>query len=199
MAITIRQARPDDASFLAWVMLAATRSHLSYGLWEHYVGGSAQDCLAFLEKIAVTEMPHLFHHTTFVLAEENGSPVAGSSGYDPKALGMTAFGAASASSMRSAAPTSRPATETPESLGSCWSSIDGPRSDRSAAGRAFTSVPAHESTLAQAGKQPERVLPLDRQPLRVVEAAVGLEVLRRPAHPRLRLRGKRVIAAEEDV
>ena len=33
MEINIRLAKPDDASFLAWVMLTAARSHNKYGAW----------------------------------------------------------------------------------------------------------------------------------------------------------------------
>jgi len=91
MNIGIRSAGPDDASFLAWVMLAAGRSHLSYGVWDHYVGGTEQDCLSFLGLIATTEKPHLFHYSTFIMAEVNGQKAGALSGYDPKVLGMKAF------------------------------------------------------------------------------------------------------------
>ena len=91
MNIDIRSARPEDAPFLAWVMLAASRSHLKYGVWEHYVGGTEQDCLSFLSLIANTQKPHLFHSSTFVVAEVKGQKVGGLSGYDPKVLGMRAF------------------------------------------------------------------------------------------------------------
>jgi hypothetical protein len=47
MNVDIRSARADDAPFLAWVMLTATRSHNKYGAWEHYVGGTEEDCLFF--------------------------------------------------------------------------------------------------------------------------------------------------------
>ena len=91
MNIDIRSARPEDAPFLAWVMLTASRSHLKYGVWEHYVGGTEQDCLCFLSLIANTQRPHLFHSSTFIVAEVNGQKVGGLSGYDPKLLGMRAF------------------------------------------------------------------------------------------------------------
>jgi ribosomal protein S18 acetylase RimI-like enzyme len=91
MTIAIREAGPDDASFLAWVMLAASRSHLAYGLWEHFVSGSEENCLAFLRMISITKMPHLFHYTTFLIAEDDGKSVAGLSCYDPSTLGMVAF------------------------------------------------------------------------------------------------------------
>jgi ribosomal protein S18 acetylase RimI-like enzyme len=91
MNIDIRSARPEDAPFLAWVMLTASRSHLKYGVWEHYVGGTEQDCLSFLSLIANTQKPHLFHSSTFIVAEMNGQKVGALSGYDPKVLGMSAF------------------------------------------------------------------------------------------------------------
>jgi Acetyltransferases len=91
MNIDIRSARADDAQFLAWVMLTAARSHNKYGAWEHYVGGTQQDCLSFLRLIATTQKPHLFHYSTFIVAEVNGQKAGALSGYDPKVLGMKAF------------------------------------------------------------------------------------------------------------
>jgi ribosomal protein S18 acetylase RimI-like enzyme len=94
MNIYIRSARPDDVPFLSWVMLTASRSHLNYGIWEHYVGGTEQDCLSFLSLVATTQKPHLFHNSTFIVAEVNGQKVAALSGYDPRVLGMKVFGQA---------------------------------------------------------------------------------------------------------
>ena len=91
MNIGIRSAKPEDAPFLAWVMLTASRSHLKYGVWEHYVGGTEQDCLSFLSLVATTQKPHLFHSSTFIVAEMDGQKVGALSGYDPKVLGMKAF------------------------------------------------------------------------------------------------------------
>ncbi len=91
MDIDIRSAKPDDAPFLAWVMLTAARSHNKYGAWEHYVGGTQEDCLSFLRLIATTQKLHLFHYSTFIVAEVNGQKAGALSGYDPKELGMRAF------------------------------------------------------------------------------------------------------------
>jgi translation initiation factor 4G len=91
MNVEIRAARMDDAAFIAWVMLAATRSHNKYGAWEHYVGGTEEDCLSFLRLIATTQKHHLFHYSVFIVAEINGQKVGALSGYDPKVLGMRAF------------------------------------------------------------------------------------------------------------
>jgi ribosomal protein S18 acetylase RimI-like enzyme len=91
MSISIRSARADDAPFLAWVMLAASRSHLKYGIWEHYVGGTEQDCLSFLSLIATSQKSHLFHFSTFIVAEINGQKAGALGGYDPQILGMKFF------------------------------------------------------------------------------------------------------------
>lgn len=91
MSVTIRNARADDAPFLARVMLAASRSHRPYGLWDHFVKRGEDDRLAFLRKIAVTTAPHLFHYDVFLIAEKDGTAVAGLSGYDRDLHGMKFF------------------------------------------------------------------------------------------------------------
>lgn len=91
MDITIREAGKLDESFLSWVMIAAARSHLTYGIWDHYVGGTEQDCLSYLKLVATTQKPHLFHYSTFLIAEINGQCAGALSGYDPEILGMNAF------------------------------------------------------------------------------------------------------------
>ena len=91
MKTDIRPAGPDDTEFLAWVMLTAARSHLHYGIWEHFVGGTEQDCLAFLNLVATTQRPHLFHYSVFLVAERNGQKMGALSGYDPSHMGMNSF------------------------------------------------------------------------------------------------------------
>ena len=91
MNIDIRSAKKDDIPFLAWVMLTAARSHLQYGIWDHYIGRTEDDCLSFLELVASTHEPHLFHYSTFLVAEIDGHKAGGLSGYDPQILGMKAF------------------------------------------------------------------------------------------------------------
>ena len=91
MKIHIRSAVPGDGDFLAWVMLSATRSHLKYGAWEHYVGGTERDCLTFLKNIAETKISHLFHYSTFFVAEIEGKKAGALSGYDPRASGFPVY------------------------------------------------------------------------------------------------------------
>jgi len=91
MNVEIRSATADDTPFIAWVMLTAARSHNKYGLWDHYVGGTEEECLSFLRLLATTQKPHLFHYSGFIVAEVNGQKAGALSGYDPKVLGMRAF------------------------------------------------------------------------------------------------------------
>ena len=91
MDIKIRSARHDDAAFLAWLILTAGRAHVKRGIWEVILGESENKCLAFLELLAVTETPHLFHHSCYLVAELGSQPVAGLGGYDPRVLGYPAL------------------------------------------------------------------------------------------------------------
>jgi len=86
MEIEIRTARPDDASFLGWVIFAAGRSHCPRGVWDIIVGMPENECITFLEHLTVTEAHHMFHYSDFIIAEVDGRPVAALSGYDPKQL-----------------------------------------------------------------------------------------------------------------
>ena len=82
-APTIRAARRDDAAFVAWIMLAAARSHLPRGAWDLTIDGSDEECLAFLERLAVHEPRTFCHWSRFLIAEVDGHAAAGLSGYDP--------------------------------------------------------------------------------------------------------------------
>jgi ribosomal protein S18 acetylase RimI-like enzyme len=91
MNIEIRSGRPEDASFLAWVILTAGRAHVRRGIWEVILGGSEEECLAFLQKLIATETPHHLRYSFFLVAEVDGLPVAALGGYDPRILGYPAL------------------------------------------------------------------------------------------------------------
>ena len=91
MDVEIRPARPEDAEFLAWLILTAGRAHVTRGIWEVILGGTEQDSLEFLKLLAVTATPHLFHYSCYLIAESDGKPSAGLGGYDPKRLGNEAL------------------------------------------------------------------------------------------------------------
>ena len=87
MDVQIRTGRPEDASFLAWVILTAGRAHVQRGIWEVILGGSEEECLAFLQTLIVTKIPHHLRYPCFLVAEVDGRSVAALGGYDPKILG----------------------------------------------------------------------------------------------------------------
>ena len=91
MNTKIRPARPEDAFFLAWVIITSGRAHVHRGIWEVILGGTEEECLAFLRKLVVTKTPHLFHYSCFLVAAVDGHPVAALGGYDPRSLGYPAL------------------------------------------------------------------------------------------------------------
>ena len=87
MDLKTRKARPDDAPFLAWLILTAGRAHVKRGIWEVILNLPERDCLRFLELLTVTNTPHLFHYSCFLIAETESGPVSGLGGLDPDTLG----------------------------------------------------------------------------------------------------------------
>jgi ribosomal protein S18 acetylase RimI-like enzyme len=83
----IRDARLDDAAFLARLILIAGRAHVKRGIWEVILEQPEDVCIRFLELLAITGDPHLFHHSCYMIAETAGGPVAGIGGYDPDTQG----------------------------------------------------------------------------------------------------------------
>jgi len=84
----IRQAKPEDASFLAKTILMAGRAHVSKGIWEVILDSTADEVQAFLRNLSITQIPHLFHYSCYLIAEDQGSnPMGSLGGYDPKKSG----------------------------------------------------------------------------------------------------------------
>ena len=79
--VRIVDARPDDARFVAWVTLAAFRSHLPLGMWDHMFGGTDKELLDYLTVLTTTEQLHWVHCSLFSIAEVEGTPAAGLSGF----------------------------------------------------------------------------------------------------------------------
>src|SRR5262245_5130116 len=83
MGIQIRTATADDADFLAWVMLAASRSHLKRGIWDITLNRDQEGCLSFLRELAQAGTRSWGHHSCFIVAEVDGQAAAALCGYDP--------------------------------------------------------------------------------------------------------------------
>ena len=69
MNLEIRHASVNDAAFLAWLILTAGRAHVKRGIWEVVLNQPEDDCLSFLELLTITDTPHLFHHSCYLVAE----------------------------------------------------------------------------------------------------------------------------------
>jgi ribosomal protein S18 acetylase RimI-like enzyme len=102
MATRIRPATAADAPFVAWVMLAASRSHLPLGAWDFYVDGPEARVLAFLERMATQAEPSFCRWERFLVAEVDGMPAAGLSGYTTRDPGMLDPGPALAAASQAA-------------------------------------------------------------------------------------------------
>lgn len=86
-------AREEHVPFIAWVELAAARSHLERGVWDLYTNAHEAETLRFLETLVTTETSHFAHYTNFIVAEVAGEPAAALSGYFEAEQGVPALNA----------------------------------------------------------------------------------------------------------
>ncbi len=81
MDVRIRRGHAEDAEFLAWVMLAASRAHMTRGLWDLIIGADEGRCLDYLKRLSLAEPRSLYHCESFLVAEADGIPAAALSGF----------------------------------------------------------------------------------------------------------------------
>jgi translation initiation factor 4G len=93
MSTRIVDGTRAHAPLVAWVCLAAARSHLPRGFWDYYLETGESECLKYLEALATTARPHLFHYSAFLVAEVSGQPAAALCAYFDEELGFQALGA----------------------------------------------------------------------------------------------------------
>jgi ribosomal protein S18 acetylase RimI-like enzyme len=94
MDVRIVDGAKGHAPLVAWVCLAAARSHLPLGFWDYYLDESESGVLKYLEALCTSERPHLFHHSAFLVAEVSGEPAAALCGYFDEELGYKELAAA---------------------------------------------------------------------------------------------------------
>jgi ribosomal protein S18 acetylase RimI-like enzyme len=92
MSVKIRRGRADDADFLARVMMLASRGHMRRGVWDLIAGGSEENCLDYLRRLALAEPVSLCHYSSFIVAEHDGRAAAALCGFDPRAGGWQVLG-----------------------------------------------------------------------------------------------------------
>lgn len=76
MVHSIRPAREDDAEFLAWAILIAARSHLAKGWFDIVLDGPEAARLDYLRRLTLTPTRSWWHFSRFLVAEQDGIPVA---------------------------------------------------------------------------------------------------------------------------
>jgi ribosomal protein S18 acetylase RimI-like enzyme len=94
MSFNIRKAVQEDGAFLAEMIMMGGRNHTSRAILEYLLGGKPNDCMTFLQMLLITSSSHLFHHSCYMIAENNDGPVAVLGGYDPKVMGYQSMQAA---------------------------------------------------------------------------------------------------------
>ena len=80
-ATQVRPARPGDAGFLAWAMLAAGRGHLQRGWYDIAFDLPEDESLDVLSRLVLTRSPSWWRYDRFLVAEADGRPAAALSGF----------------------------------------------------------------------------------------------------------------------
>jgi ribosomal protein S18 acetylase RimI-like enzyme len=73
---TIRRAAFEDAGFIARTVLAAQRGHRPRGWFDIALDWPEPQCLAFVERLAISGQPSWWHVSHFLIAEVEGAPAA---------------------------------------------------------------------------------------------------------------------------
>ena len=92
--IVLRQARAEDAAFLARIALIASRAHIGWGFYDVWFGGTDDDHLRRLERAALTQERWLHHWSMRLVAEIEGEPAGSISGFPATAECFSTFPAA---------------------------------------------------------------------------------------------------------
>lgn len=87
MSVRTRRATAVDVPFLSWVVLAASRSHLSRGAWD-LVMPDSETARRTLVATVLNARPSWCHYANFRIAEVHGEPAAALSGYPASGEGL---------------------------------------------------------------------------------------------------------------
>jgi hypothetical protein len=76
--VVVRSATQEDADFLAWVLLEASRSSLPRGFYDVLFGDpSEEEMLALLKDLTLSTEATFTRWDSFVIAEVDGTPAGG--------------------------------------------------------------------------------------------------------------------------
>lgn len=74
--MTIRSARPEDADFIASIILSSMRGYRSRGWFDVALGWPEPKCLEFIARVATARAVSMWHVSQFLVAEIDRKPVA---------------------------------------------------------------------------------------------------------------------------
>ena len=111
--VRIVDAAREHIPFVAWVVMAANRSHLPRGMWDFVIDKDEAAVLTYLERFADTDAMHSGHHTLFKIAEVDGVPAAGLCGFFENDLPFSCIPAG-------AAEADQKTGRTPEEVAAGW-------------------------------------------------------------------------------
>lgn len=92
--VSIVHARPEHAPFLARIILAASRSHLTRGPFDPALDLHDGDLLAVIEHMTRGDLVSNCHFSRFLVAETNGQPVGALAAFDPAEADLPPLSAA---------------------------------------------------------------------------------------------------------
>jgi translation initiation factor 4G len=74
--MTIRSARPDDAGFIAQIILSSQRGYRQRGWFDVALGWPEIQCVDFIARVATAGAVSMWHVSQFLIAEVDGEPGA---------------------------------------------------------------------------------------------------------------------------
>ena len=91
--MTIRSARPEDATFIAQTILSSMRGYRPRGWFDVALGWPEAQCLDFIARVATARAVSMWHVSQFLLAEVDGKPAAALCAVPAAGTGPAAWGA----------------------------------------------------------------------------------------------------------
>ena len=89
----IRTAKVEDAPFIAWAILEASRAGKERGLFD-MIFSDAHDVIESIEKLVVNDIKTICHYSNFLIAEVNGERAGTLCGYDGHKMSWDKMGEA---------------------------------------------------------------------------------------------------------
>lgn len=89
--MTIRSARPEDADFIAGIILSSMRGYRSRGWFDVALGWPEPKCLEFIARVATARAVSMWHVSQFLVAEVDDRPAAALCAVPAASTGLLAW------------------------------------------------------------------------------------------------------------